>query len=109
MNYSRNEITREAKTRHGRRVATTDEIILPVTAAKTGESEELIEIGHGDRAIHTLIPEPEIMGLVETWIESKGNEGRVKQVQTTFEPQWVHEAVEPYIEDSDLLARPDED
>jgi len=27
------------------------------------------------------------MGLVETWIDSRGRDGRVKLVQTTFEPR----------------------
>lgn len=49
------------------------------------------------------------MGLVETWTESNGDEGRVKQVQTTFEPQWVHGVREPYIEESNILARSNED
>jgi archaeal cell division control protein 6 len=33
-----------------------------------------------------VIAELESMGLLETWIESKGEKGRVKQVQTTFGP-----------------------
>lgn len=49
------------------------------------------------------------MGLVETWSESKGDEGRVKQVKTTFDPQWVHEALESYISESDVLSRSTED
>jgi hypothetical protein len=32
------------------------------------------------------------MGLVETWVDSRGREGRVKQIQTTFDPRWVREA-----------------
>lgn len=45
------------------------------------------------------------MGLVETWIDSKGDEGHVKQVQTSFEPKRVHETVEPYVNESNVLVR----
>lgn len=31
-------------------------------------------------------------------------EGRVKQVQTTLEPRWVHEALQPYTDESDVLS-----
>lgn len=50
-----------------------------------------------------VITELETMGLLETWIESKGEEGRVKQVQTTFDPEWVHEALR-YVAASDVLS-----
>ena len=43
------------------------------------------------------------MGLVETWIESKGCGGRVKQLQTTFEPAWVQEVRSTYIDQSPML------
>ncbi|ADJ13930.1 Cdc6/Cdc18 family protein [Halalkalicoccus jeotgali] len=83
----------------------TGEIIQPVTTAQIQESDELTEIGLGNRAVRNLIMELETMGLVETWIESKGNEGRVKQVETTFDPQWVHQAVKSYINESDVRSR----
>lgn len=81
----------------------TGEIIQPVTTAQIRESEDFTKFGLGDRTIRNLITELETMGLVETWIESKGKEDRVKQIQTTFEPRWVREAVVPYVKDSDLI------
>jgi len=50
----------------------------------------------------------ETMGLVETWIDERGRNGRVKQITTTVEPAWVHAAVEPYTTESDFLAALDE-
>lgn len=82
----------------------TGEIIQPVTTAKVQENDDLAELGLGDRAMRTVITELETMGPLETWFESNGDEGRVKQVQTTFEPRWVHEALESYIDASDLLS-----
>ncbi|KYH24917.1 ORC1-type DNA replication protein 1 [Halalkalicoccus paucihalophilus] len=87
----------------------TGEIIQPVTTAKIQENDELAQLGLGDRAMRGVITELETMGLLETWIESKGEEGRVKQVQTTFDPDWVHEALQPYAEASDILSHPTED
>jgi archaeal cell division control protein 6 len=83
----------------------TGEISQPVPTTKISESEAFADVDLGDRAIRNLITELETMGLVETWIESKGSGGRVKQVQTSFEPQWVREVIDPYLEDSDFLAR----
>ncbi|MFC6905824.1 Cdc6/Cdc18 family protein [Halalkalicoccus tibetensis] len=82
----------------------TGEIVQPVTAAKIQEDGTLTQLDLGDRAIRTVITELETMGLVETWIDSKGDEGRVKQIQTTFDPQWVREAADPYLEASDTLS-----
>jgi archaeal cell division control protein 6 len=87
----------------------TGEIIQPVTTAKIQESDKLAQLGLGDRAMRGVITELETMGLLETWIESKGEAGRVKQVQTTFDPDWVHEAVQSYVDASDILSHPTED
>ena len=46
----------------------------------------------GARAIRGVVRELETMGLVSTWIESRGREGRIKHIETTFDPQWVREA-----------------
>ena len=62
------------------------------------------ELQLGERAIRDVITDLETMGLVETWIDSRGRDGRVKQIATTFEPQWVHEAIEPYATESTYLA-----
>jgi len=40
---------------------------------------------------------------VETWIDSRGRDGRVKQVETAFDPQWVRAAIEPYATESTYL------
>lgn len=82
----------------------TGEIIQPVTTAEIQEDPSFAQIGLGDRAIRGVITELETIGLLETWIESKSDEGRVKQVQTTFDPRWVHEAVKPYTDASDILS-----
>ncbi|RQG97654.1 Cdc6/Cdc18 family protein [Natrarchaeobius chitinivorans] len=62
------------------------------------------ELRLGERAIRQLVTDLETMGLVETWIESRGADGRVKQLETTFDPQWVREAIEPYVAESAYLA-----
>lgn len=69
------------------------EIVQPV---KTSQVESFLqddrlsmEATLGTRAIRDVITDLETMGLVETWIESRGREGRVKQLQTTFDPEWV--------------------
>ena len=82
----------------------TGEIIQPVTTAKIQESDVLAQLGIGNRAVRTVITELETMGLLETWIESNGDKGRVKQVRTTFDPCWVREAIESYIDASDVLS-----
>jgi len=47
------------------------------------------QLGH--RAIREVVRSLETMGLVETWLESNGRDGRRKQVETAFEPTWVHD------------------
>lgn len=54
--------------------------------------------------MRTIITDFEIRGLLETRIESRDEGGRVKQVQTIFEPRWVDEALQPYAEASDILS-----
>ncbi|MDG5820247.1 AAA family ATPase [Natronococcus sp. A-GB7] len=54
----------------------------------------------GERAVRGVVTDLETMGLVETWIDSRGREGRVKQIKTTFEPQWVRDNIDPYIDKS---------
>ena len=43
----------------------------------------------GTRAIRDVVTDLETMGLIETWIESRGQGGRAKQIETAFEPEWV--------------------
>ncbi|WP_394740102.1 Cdc6/Cdc18 family protein [Natronococcus roseus] len=57
----------------------------------------------GERAVRGVLTDLETMGLVETWIDSRGREGRVKQIETTFEPQWVRDNKLRYVEESTYL------
>ncbi|XVH32227.1 Cdc6/Cdc18 family protein [Haloferacaceae archaeon DSL9] len=76
----------------------------PVTTAEVRKSvqkiESIVEIEISDRAFRDIITDLETMGLVETWIDSRGGKGRVKQIQTTFEPTLVHEALRDYVKNS---------
>ncbi|QLG27390.1 AAA family ATPase [Halorarum halophilum] len=74
---------------------TTGEITDRLTRARVPAEFHL-----GARAVRDIVTDLETMGLVETWIESRGRDGRVKQIETTFEPQWVREAIDPYAEQS---------
>jgi cell division control protein 6 len=85
-----------------------DEIVQPVTTDEVTESyeyhmDEQAQIS--ERAIREIITDLETMGLVETWVQSKGREGRIKQIETTFEPAWVQEARDAYIEASPNISR----
>ncbi|MDG5820201.1 hypothetical protein [Natronococcus sp. A-GB7] len=62
------------------------------------------ELQLGERTIRNLVTDLETMGVVETWIDSRGDDGRVKQIETTFEPRWVREAIDPYAAGSTYLA-----
>lgn len=52
------------------------------------------------RAIRNAVTDLETMGLVETWIESRGREGRVKLLETAFDPTLVDEARDRLIDHS---------
>ncbi|WP_115864081.1 Cdc6/Cdc18 family protein [Halorussus litoreus] len=83
----------------------TGAVTQPVTTAKIADfvqSEEFPEEQRlGERAIREILTDLETRGLVETWIDSRGREGRVKQVRTTFEPQWVRDAQSAFVEQFD--------
>lgn len=82
------------------------EIIQPVTTAeiyKAVKDQDVKELYLSERTIRDIVGDLETMGIVETWVESKGSEGRVKQIKTTFEPQWVHELLRTYAESSEQL------
>jgi cell division control protein 6 len=86
----------------------TGEIVQPVTTEQITDSyqqqaPERMQLGA--RAIRNVLSDLELMGLVETWVESRGHDGRAKQVETTFDPTLVQAAQEPYIEQSTTLAR----
>lgn len=82
----------------------TDEIIQPVTTAEIQailQEQDLpggSETQLGDRAIREVITDLETMDLIKTWIDERGREGRVKQLETAFDPQWVRDAIDPYAE-----------
>ena len=75
-------------------------IVQPVT---TGRIQERLQRDTGpdaqlsDRAIRQRVTDLETMGLVETWIDSRGSEGRVKQIEIPFDPQWVRDAQARYV------------
>lgn len=66
---------------------TTEEIATMLQREMVPERFQL-----GTRAIRNVLTDLETMGLVETWVDSRGSEGRVKQAETTFDPQIVREA-----------------
>ncbi len=76
--------------RRNRRTGTVDQ---PVTTDRIHEllQSEAVSDRYrlGWRAIREVVRNLETMGLVETWIDAKGRDGRVKQIETTFEPTWM--------------------
>lgn len=82
-----------------------EEIVQPVTTAQIHDvlQRESIpdDLQLGERAIREVLTDLETMGLVDTWIDSRGREGRVKQIETTFDPQWVRDAVGLYVAQTD--------
>ncbi|ADB60144.1 orc1/cdc6 family replication initiation protein [Haloterrigena turkmenica DSM 5511] len=84
------------------------EIKQPVTTAEIHEvvQDDALpaDLRLGERAIRDVITDLETMGLVETWIDARGAEGRVKQIETTFDPRWVRDVIEPYVTESTYLA-----
>lgn len=85
-----------------------NKIEQPVTTAQIHEyvckDSHPKEFQLGKRTIRNLITDLETMGLVNTWIKSRGRKGRVKQIETTFDPQLVHEAMDEYLSESSYLA-----
>lgn len=78
----------------------TGEIRQPVSVdeIRTRYESQPEEIRIGSRAIRQLITDLETMGLIETWIDSRGRDGRVKQIRTSFNPQWVKDSLSSYAE-----------
>lgn len=81
----------------------TGETVQPVTTEQVREGYAEY-IGEDDRistrAIRETLTDLETMGLVETWVESKGSNGRAKQVETTFDPDWITDIRDRYVEES---------
>lgn len=76
---------------------TTGEIDQPVSTAEIQRAlseSSLANLELSNRTVQGILTDLETMGLVETWIESRGRDGRVKQHETTFDPAWVHDAFE---------------
>ena len=75
------------------------EIVQPVTTARIQDRLQRADgpnLQLTDRAIRERVTDLETMGLVETWVEARDDGGRAKQIETTFDPQWVREARERY-------------
>ncbi|MDG5761824.1 AAA family ATPase [Natronococcus sp. A-GB1] len=87
------------------------DVVQPVTTNQIAEriDDDALaeEVSLGERAIREVLTDLETMALVETWIDSRGRDGRVKQVETTFDPQWIRDAIMPYLETTDQIS-PDE-
>lgn len=69
---------------------TTDQI-QQTYAERATEADQL-----STRAVRDIITDLETMGLLETWVESRGRNGRVKQVRSTFDLQLLAEVQEEY-------------
>jgi orc1/cdc6 family replication initiation protein len=85
---------------------TTQDVRQPVTTAEIQAALERQALPFdvpGRRAIRDLVQELETMDLVATWIDSKGRDGRVKQIETAFDPTWVHDAMVPYAMENDSI------
>jgi cell division control protein 6 len=83
------------------------EIKQPVTTAEVVEylhKQNLDEAFHlSERAVRELVTDLETMGLIKTWIDSRGREGRVKQIEIAFDPQWVRDVIEQYITETEQV------
>jgi orc1/cdc6 family replication initiation protein len=85
-----------------------EEIIQPVTTAdvltylQTRSADEKLDLS--ERAVRDVLTDLETMGLVDTWIESRGRDGRVKQIEATFDPQWIAELLTAQYESTEDVA-----
>lgn len=88
-----------------------DDIVQPVTTQEIVDYLERDaysdEAALSARTVRDSVVDLETMGLVETWIESRGREGQVKQIKTAFDPEWVREAVVKYAQVRDAVQFPD--
>lgn len=78
----------------------------PITSEEAKAAyESLVEESTrvGSRAFRGIIDNLETMGLVETWVESKGRAGTKKHMRTTFDPKWVGDVMEDYVKTSVLV------
>lgn len=79
----------------GRRDST-GEIVQPVRTSWVHERLQAPSTADrfqlSQRTVQQVVGELETMGLVDTWTESHGRDGRAMYVETTFDPAWVREA-----------------
>lgn len=74
----------------------TGEIVQPIRASHVHDrlqapgTAERFQLSQ--RTVQQVLGELETMGLVDTWTESHGRDGRAMHVETTFDPAWVREA-----------------
>jgi orc1/cdc6 family replication initiation protein len=92
-----------------RRNPRTGEILQPVTTAEITagfrEDELVDEYQLSERRIRDVLTDLETMGLIETWIESRGRDGRVKHIQTAFDPQWVRDCASRFLDTTEHITR----
>ncbi|KAB7517961.1 Cdc6/Cdc18 family protein [Halosegnis rubeus] len=85
----------------------TGELVQPVTSGQLHDTYTQIastDTQVGERARREILTDLETMGLINTWIDSRGSEGRVKQIETTFDPEWVSDVREQFIEETPGLS-----
>ena len=80
----------------------TGAIKQPVTTTEimTALDEEL-GLGLGERAVRQIVTDLETAGLVDTWVDSRGRDGRIKQHETTFDPRSVHDAIAGLVKEAE--------
>ncbi len=92
-----------------RRNPRTGEILQPVTTAEITagfrEDELVDEYQLSERRIRDVLTDLETMGLIETWIESRGRDSRVKHIQTAFDPQWVRDCASRFLDTTEHITR----
>jgi hypothetical protein len=54
------------------------------------------EFAVGERAVRGRAERSRDDGLVESWIDATGGVSRLAQIETAFEPRWVHDTRDRY-------------
>lgn len=88
----------------------TGEIAQPLSTDKLHDvlTEIPGSVQLSERTIRSIVNDLETTGLVNTWMDNRGSEGRVKKVETAFDPQWVQDAMNQYAKDSPYMSAPEE-
>lgn len=63
----------------------------------------------GERAIRELVTDLETIGLVETWIRSRGRNGREKRIRPAIDPELVLDAYDTYLDESEIATTEPDD